>query len=932
MDYNNISYLLLHESVLVVRMRLIVLSVMFFGLAASFTAVPSQNPLLDDPNQTPASEVNVATPIDTLSPVPTIITPTEIIAATLPPPAVPQASTEIVLETLSPTPNETPTDLPTDMSTDEVINTPTATDTNIPLATASDIPTITSSATLTNVPTVTASNTPTALPVATFTSIPTVTASATPAALAGAAATLMLTAAAPLVDTLTLSPTPTPVSEQSVTLTAAADSYVSYSSPGINFGVSTTLRTDGSPIQRSYLRFDVPALSAISKATLQIYANSAVSVGYTVHLTTGDWGETTINFTNAPAYSNGVGSSGAITANSWTQVDVTTLVTGAGQYNFVIDTTSNTATSFSSREGANSPRLIVITGGSIIVTATATPTDLPTLTSTPTSSFTPTAAETPTPTSTATPTAELSPTATNTTTATLTNTLTLSPTPTTVSSPTPTLSPTPTPVSEQTVTLTAAADSYVSYSSPGINFGVSTTLRTDASPIQRSYLRFDVPALSAISKATLQIYANSAVSVGYTVHLTTGDWGETTLTYSNAPAYGNGVGNSGAITANSWTQVDVTALVTGAGQYNFVIDTTSNTATSFSSREGANPPRLIVITGGSIIVTATATPTRVPTVVLSPTPTRTPTLTATATLTNTFIPTNTPVPTLTASPTPISTGSDPIVFAASDIICDSLNTTSIGCQQMAASQIVVDQKPNAVLLVGDLCHTPSVNCFDNYYNPSWGRLFPITFPVTGNHEYKVAGAVYYFDYWNGVGNANGPAGNRSQGYYSFDIGTWHIIALNSQCSSAGGCGSTSPQYTWLKQDLTDHRNYCTLAYYHIPVFSSGGRAATNMVQIFTLLYNNNVDIVLDGHDHIYERFAPQNPSGQADTLRGVREFIVGTGGANHTSIVVVQPNSEVRNVDTFGALKLTLHSGSYDWQFVPIAGKTFTDAGSNTCH
>lgn len=251
---------------------------------------------------------------------------------------------------------------------------------------------------------------------------------------------------------------------------------------------------------------------------------------------------------------------------------------------------------------------------------------------------------------------------------------------------------------------------------------------------------------------------------------------------------------------------------------------------------------------------------------------------------------------------------------------------------MAASQVAVDQKPDAVLILGDLCHTPSANCFNNYYAPSWGRLFSITHPTTGNHEYLVSAAVYYFDYWNGIGNVGGPAGNRGQGYYSYDIGSWHVIALNSQCGDTGGCNSGSPQYTWLTQDLQNHPSTCTLAYYHIPVFSSGGRANNNMKQIYTLLYNNNVDVVLDGHDHIYERFAPQNPSGQADALRGIREFIVGTGGANHTSIATVQPNSEVRNTDTFGALKLTLHQNSYDWKFMPVTGKTFTDSGSNLCH
>jgi hypothetical protein len=273
----------------------------------------------------------------------------------------------------------------------------------------------------------------------------------------------------------------------------------------------------------------------------------------------------------------------------------------------------------------------------------------------------------------------------------------------------------------------------------------------------------------------------------------------------------------------------------------------------------------------------------------------------------------------------------PFIMAASDIICDGLTPTGSSCLQGIVSDLFVSQKPNAALLVGDICHTPSTNCFNNYYAPTYGRFKSITHPTTGNHEYLASGASYYFDYFNGAGNANGPAGERGKGYYSFDVGSWHIVALNSQCSEAGGCGSGSPQYTWLQNDLTAHSTACTLAFYHIPVFSSGGRANNNMAQIFSLLHSKNVDIVLNGHDHIYERFAPQAPGAKLDNSKGIRQFIVGTGGANHTNIASVAPNSEVRNTTSFGALKLTLHNSSYDWQFIPVTG-SFTDSGSANCH
>jgi len=275
-----------------------------------------------------------------------------------------------------------------------------------------------------------------------------------------------------------------------------------------------------------------------------------------------------------------------------------------------------------------------------------------------------TAGATATPAVTNTTTPNPTPTATSTTISNNTPTKTLTPTP--VPTVTKTLTATPTPINGNTLTLNAVADSYISDSSPSSNYGISTTLRTDASPIQSSYLRFDVPPLSgSVISATLRIYANSAVSVGYSVHSTTAAWDETTINFSNAPTYGNSIGNSGAITANSWTQVDVTTVVTGAGQFNFVIDTTDSTATSLSSRESANPPQLIISMGSSssptststatnmltntptvgATLTKTATPTLMPTAI----PTNTPTITATRTMTAT--PTLTAIPTKTATPT-----------------------------------------------------------------------------------------------------------------------------------------------------------------------------------------------------------------------------------------------------------------------------------------
>jgi chitodextrinase len=287
---------------------------------------------------------------------------------------------------------------------------------------------------------------------------------------------------------------------------------------------------------------------------------------------------------------------------------------------------------------------------------------------------------------------------------------------------------------------------------------------------------------------------------------------------------------------------------------------------------------------------------------------------------------------------------DPVIAAAGDIACDPTNSHYFGgagdsntCNQRATSDMLVNGGYAAVLPLGDnQYYCGGLSAFTQSYDPSWGRVKSVTHPVVGNHEYLTSGgtgcdpsnaaANGYFTYFGSA------AGQKGQGYYSYDIGTWHLVALNSNCSDAGGCGTGTPQYNWLSADLAAHQNTCTLAYWHIPLFSSGGRAASNMRSLWTLLYNNNADLALEGHDHIYERFAPQTSAGALDTARGIRSFIVGTGGANHTSIATIAANSEVRDASTFGILQLTLHPTSYDWKFLPVPGKTFTDSGTGACH
>ncbi len=288
--------------------------------------------------------------------------------------------------------------------------------------------------------------------------------------------------------------------------------------------------------------------------------------------------------------------------------------------------------------------------------------------------------------------------------------------------------------------------------------------------------------------------------------------------------------------------------------------------------------------------------------------------------------------------------SDPVIAAAGDIACDPTNAkfngglgASANCRQKYTSDLLVNAGLAAVLDLGDnQYYCGGYQAFLQSYDLSWGRVKSITHPSVGNHEYLTAGgtdcninneaAAGYFNYFGSAAGASG------QGWYSFDVGSWHIIALNSNCSDAGGCASGTAQYNWLQADLAAHTNTCTLAYWHIPLYSSGGRAAQNSKTFWQLLYQYNADVVLNGHDHIYERFAPQDANGVVDTARELREFIVGTGGSDHTTIPLLAANSEVRNADTFGVLKLALHATSYDWQFVPESGGAFRDSGSGTCH
>ena len=282
---------------------------------------------------------------------------------------------------------------------------------------------------------------------------------------------------------------------------------------------------------------------------------------------------------------------------------------------------------------------------------------------------------------------------------------------------------------------------------------------------------------------------------------------------------------------------------------------------------------------------------------------------------------------LPASVPPASVPPDPILVGAGDI-------ARCGTDGDEATASVLDRvfpppapaEHGIVFTLGDNAYdSGSLGEYTACYDPTWGRHRARTRPAAGNHEYLTAGAQGYFTYF---GTA---AGDPSRGYYGYDVGTWHVVALNSNCEEIGGCGAASPQETWLRADLAAHPTKCALAYWHHPLFSSGlvhGGDAM-MKEIWSTLQEFGVDVALAGHEHNYERFAPQDAQGRADATAGIREFVVGTGGRSLYELGPPRPNSEVRGAD-YGVLTLTLHPAGYDWEFLPAA--SFADAGSGTCH
>lgn len=437
------------------------------------------------------------------------------------------------------------------------------------------------------------------------------------------------------------------------------------------------------------------------------------------------------------------------------------------------------------------------------------------------------------------------------------------------------LTSTLTPASANSITFVAEADTQARESRPDTNYGDSPTMRVDGASDSdyEAFIRFSITGVSdGIESALIRLYVtDNDTSNGPAVYATDPSWNEMEVTWHQRPArIGAAVDNKDRLDTDTWAEYNVTPLVTGNGTFSFVLVADSSDSAVFSSREGSQPPQLVLTFrgDGNLPITPTFTPTE------------------------------------------LVDGA--ILIGAGDISeCDNEN------DELTAQ--LLDAIPGTVFAVGDNAYSSgTINEYNNCYEPTWGRHKARTKPVPGNHEYRTPGAAGYYQYFDNISP-----------YYAYDIGGWRIYALNSEIDVS----ANSPQVEWLQADLAANPRQCVLAYWHQPRWSSGTNHGndTEFQTLWQIFFEAGAEVVVNGHEHNYERFAPMNASGQPDPM-GVRAFVVGTGGRSLYKLGSPLPTSQVRNDTTYGVLKLILQESSYDWEFIPIAGSIFTDRGSADCH
>jgi acid phosphatase type 7 len=668
-----------------------------------------------------------------------------------------------------------------------------------------------------------------------------------------------------------------------LTFRVEADARVQKANPSTNYGTSTTLQVNGinNPDIESYIRFTVSGVTgSIQSVKLRVFCTTnGTANGPVVYGASNTWTETGITWNNRPARITGaLDNKGSISTSTWVEYNVGAFVTGNGTYTMVLVADSSDGSMFSSREGSQPPELVITLNSVTTNTATST------ATSTPTTTLTQTIPTTASPTQT-------SPADTDTPTSTPTSTASQTSTPTPTASQTFTSSPsaTHTPGPSSTLTFTTVADARVAQLNPSTNYGTATALQADGNSgeMQISYIRFNVSgtAGAVIQSVKLRVFCTTNGTVnGPAVYLANNNWVESGtggVTWNTRLALISGAAdNKGAFGTSTWVEYDVTSLIIANGTYTLALVADNTDGVTFSSREGSRPPQLVVN-----LETSAPTATHTPTPIVNPTDTFT--------------------------PTPTQSGSAVLVGAG-----DIANCNRTQDEQTAQ---LLDNIPGTVFTAGDNAYVDgSYTEYLNCYDPTWGRHKSRTKPSPGNHEYLTSGAAGYFQYFDNIPS-----------YYAYDLGAWRIYSLNSEIDVS----LSSPQVAWLVNDLSANPRPCVLAYWHKPRWSSGTNHGDDMSMqtLWQMLYDAGAELVVNGHEHNYERFSEMNASGSA-VSQGLREIVAGTGGAPLYPFGTPKSASQVRNNTAYGVLKITLRSNGYDWQFVPVAGSTFTDSGSDDCH
>jgi hypothetical protein len=766
-----------------------------------------------------------------------------------------------------------------------------------------------------------------------------------------------------------------------------ADAYVKESNPNTNYGTGSSLQVDGAsdPDIESFIRFAIVDISgAIQDARLRVYSTSdGTKNGPAVYGVDTNWTETGITWNNRPVRtSESFDNKSAISKSTWVEYNITALVTGNGIVSFALVADSTDSVRFSSRQGNRPPELVL---------TISSPVDTPTSTSTPTNTLAPpTPTDTPEPGTppidTPTPTDTPSPGTPPIETSAPTNTI-APPTPTPSFTPTNTPQPDTTPIT--TPTAPASGDPlFVSFGLGGtvssISFANDDILRFDGQNWSLYFDGSDVGAGSvdlmdffvidsrtilmafsanlSLNNGTLAVTPQDVVQFnatslgpttagGFNIYFNGADVGlaDTTaekidglsrlsdgrilISTTGNPSVAGVVGNDedilaftpstlGDNTSGTWSlyfdgsdvglaeasDEDINALdvvsgdvylstvgafsvngVTGAGEDVFICapislgDATSCNYYSSLFFDGSLWGLAGNTLDGVYIGKADSSPAATPT----------------------NIPTSTPTP----SSTP--TGSVVLVGAGDIAYCSGNNDE--------ATAGLLDTISGTVFTLGDNAYESGTYTeYTDCYHPTWGRHKARTKPSPGNHEYKTPDAAGYFQYFDNIAP-----------YYAYTLGAWRIYSLDSEIDVS----ASSPQVAWLQSDLAANPSQCVLAYWHTPRWSSGSTHgnSSSMQTLWQILYNAGAELVINGHEHNYERFAAMDVSG-LPVPQGLREFVVGTGGIGHYGFGAALPASEVRDSTSFGVLKLTLRVDGYDWQFVPVAGSIFTDSGSGTCH